>query len=254
MGIVYEVEDTRLDRRTALKILAPGVETDELMWQEARITARLEHPGIVPVHDAGVLADGRAYYAMKLIRGERLDDWLRSPRPERAKLQVFLRICEPVAFAHSSGVVHRDLKPGNIMIGSFGEVLVLDWGLAQARDKPGARGGTPGFAAPEPNSGVRADVYSLGRLLSFLTGPHPSPALLAIIQKCTANDVEQRYADAGKVASDVGRYLDGERVSAHPETLTQAAWRLANRHRTILGLVAAYLLMRALLIFFFWRP
>jgi serine/threonine protein kinase len=257
MGIVYEVEDTRLERRLALKVLSPelcGDAAAQRMWAEARITAKLEHPGIVPVHDAGVLPDGRVYYAMKLVRGQRLDAWLRTEPPERSRLQTFVRICEPVAFAHSRGVAHCDLKPGNIMIGSFGEVLVLDWGIAQAASgATNTAAGTPGFAPPETGSGARGDVYSLGRVLSLVAGPKPSRVLVSIVGKCTAAEPGGRYADASELADDVGRYLDGERVAAHPEGAIGAALRLAKRHRALLSLVGAYLLMRAVLLFFFSR-
>ena len=100
------------------------------MRREARVLASLEHPGIVPVHDAGELADGRWFYVMKLVRGRSLKDHLATLSGEAAVLAVFERIAETVAFAHAAGVIHRDLKPSNIMVGSFGEVLVLDWGVA----------------------------------------------------------------------------------------------------------------------------
>ena len=94
--------------------------------------ARLEHPGIVPVHDAGLLPDGRAFYAMKRVRGLRLDEHARAV-PLAERLRAFERICEAVAFAHAHGVIHRDLKPENVMVGPFGEVLVMDWGVAKVR-------------------------------------------------------------------------------------------------------------------------
>src|SRR5439155_21174166 len=95
------------------------------------IIAGLEHPGIVPVHDLGVLPDGRVYYAMKLVRGKRLDEAAAIARDLFSLLRMFEKICDAVAFAHAHGVIHRDLKPQNIMVGPFGEVLVLDWGVAK---------------------------------------------------------------------------------------------------------------------------
>jgi serine/threonine protein kinase len=149
MGTVYLALDRRLDREVALKIvLLPdgfGEEVDRLL-REARVLAKLEHPGIVPVHDAGLLADGRAFYAMKRVRGLRLDEHARAvPLPER--LRAFERVCEAVAFAHAHGVIHRDLKPENVMVGPFGEVLVLDWGVAKVRQAP-----PPGPSLPRPLS------------------------------------------------------------------------------------------------------
>jgi serine/threonine protein kinase len=149
MGTVYAVEDTELGRQVALKVLDvpdPGIE--ERLRREAQVLARLEHPGIVPVHDVGTLPDGRAFYTMKLVQGVPLDAYAarRPPLPER--LRVFLRIADSVAFAHAQGVLHRDLKPQNVMVGAFGEVLVMDWGLAKVEGDrrtgivPPARQGT----------------------------------------------------------------------------------------------------------------
>jgi serine/threonine protein kinase len=134
MGIVYAAEDENLQRRVALKVLdVPGAEGDLAgrLLLEARVLARLEHPGIVPVHDVGTLADGRVFYTMKFVEGQRLDKYLATLDSVPDRLRLFLRICDAVGFAHARGVLHRDLKPANIMVGSFGEVLVLDWGLAK---------------------------------------------------------------------------------------------------------------------------
>ena len=138
MGTVWLARDRDLDREVALKVVhlseEDGQET-ERMLREARILARLEHPGIVPVHDVGVLPDGRVFYAMKRVRGSRLDEHART-LPLTDRLRAFERICEAVAFAHAHGVIHRDLKPENVMVGPFGEVLVLDWGVAKMSPLP----------------------------------------------------------------------------------------------------------------------
>jgi serine/threonine protein kinase len=195
MGAVYLVEDVELQREVALKVLAPAAEgaLAERLRREARVLARLEHPSIVPVHDVGTLPDGRAYYAMKYVRGERLDAWLAAGRPRAEALRLFQRIAEAVSFAHAQGVVHRDLKPQNVMVGPFGEALVLDWGLAKevgpapspAPASPLETGagmvlGTPAFMAPEQArgepTGEPTDVYALGAMLYFaLTGRPPHP-------------------------------------------------------------------------------
>jgi serine/threonine-protein kinase len=133
MGSIYLAEDCDLDRPVAIKVLHGGPADSQLaprLLQEARILAQLEHPGIVPVHAIGTLPDGRVYYVMKRIRGTRLDEAV-AHRTLDQKLGIFQRICEAVAFAHAAGVVHRDLKPENVMVGEFGEVLVLDWGVAK---------------------------------------------------------------------------------------------------------------------------
>src|ERR1700687_2169452 len=134
MGVVYAAEDENLQRRVALKVLdVPGIDGDlaNRLLREARVLAALEHPGIVPVHDVGTLADGRVFYTMKFVEGKRLDRFIESVESVPDRLRIFLRICDAVAFAHARGVLHRDLKPPNIMVGPFGEVLVMDWGLAK---------------------------------------------------------------------------------------------------------------------------
>src|SRR6185503_10162198 len=103
---------------------------------EARLLARLEHPNLVPVHDAGTLPDGRVFYVMKLVRGKRLDVWMRTSPGRTTSLRLFGKVCEAMAFAHAHGVVHRDLKPENIMVGAFGEALVMDWGVAKVLAQP----------------------------------------------------------------------------------------------------------------------
>jgi len=207
MGVVYAAEDEKLNRRVALKVLdstGAAPELTQRLIREARILAQLEHPGIVPVHDVGTLPDGRVFYTMKFVEGARLDRFVTqlSSLPER--LRLFLRICDAVAFAHARGVLHRDLKPANVMVGSFGEVLVMDWGLAkivqedfspeettlaspkknQSQEETqstvvtghGTVMGTPGYMSPEQARGetekidVRSDVFSLGALLKFVAG------------------------------------------------------------------------------------
>ncbi len=134
MGTVYLAEDNELNRQVAVKVLNTPETIDDLrerMIREAQIIAQLEHPGIVPVHDVGTLPDGRVFYAMKYVRGSRLDEYAAEVDSLKDRLRKFQAVCDAVAFAHAHGVIHRDLKPQNIMIGSFGEVLVLDWGVAK---------------------------------------------------------------------------------------------------------------------------
>lgn len=234
MGIVYQVRDKRLGRSVALKI----TEEDQT---EAATLARLEHPGIVPLYDAGALGDGRYYYAMRLVRGQRLDDWLKKANPVAACLRVFLRVAEAVSFAHSQGVVHRDLKPQNIMTGAFGEVFVMDWGIAHV---PAA--GTPRYRAPDggnPND-PRIDVYALGRVLEDLAGNKAPPALKAIAARATSARPDQRYRSVEDMAYDVSRYLDGQTVSVYQETVMERLGRFARRNSVLLLLLSAYLAVR----------
>lgn len=134
MGTIYLAEDTQLQRKVALKVLHTPDASGELsarMLREARVIAQLEHPSIVPVHDVGELPDGRVFYVMKFVQGLRLDQHAQAENALPNRLRVFQKVCEAVAFAHANGVIHRDLKPENIMVGAFGEVLVMDWGLAK---------------------------------------------------------------------------------------------------------------------------
>jgi len=258
MGVVYLARDTALDREVALKIFdrPPGD------GNEARIIARLEHPGIVPVHDFGELPDGRLFYAMKRVRGDRLDRWMSVARDLSERLAVFLRVCETVAFAHAHGVVHRDLKPENVMVGEFGEVLVLDWGAAAADIADcGLRiadsttiVGTPHYMAPEQARGdaaidQRADVFALGAMLAGIArGVAP---VAAIARKAQSADAALRYQSVPALAADVNRYLAGRAVEAHREPLFDRVARVVRRNRLAILLVLTYLIVRVMLIFLF---
>jgi serine/threonine protein kinase len=205
MGTVYLARDTRLGRAVALKVLSPmhaEAESVERLWREARILAGLEHPGIVPIHDVGTLPDGRAYYVMKLVEGRRLDEYLQA-RPSLLEVcRIFLRICEPVEFAHAHGIVHRDLKPANIMLTSDKWPYVMDFGLAKAIQAEssisvsGAVMGTPAYMPPEQAQGqldqidAKSDVYSLGATMYAVlckkqpfTGQTPMEILMKVCKE-----------------------------------------------------------------------
>jgi serine/threonine-protein kinase len=215
MGVVYRVFDPQLQRRLAMKFLlgqySENLDLRTRFLIEARITGRLQHPGIVPIHDVGSLKDGRPYFVMKLIEGQTLAELLRyRGRGDLPKfLAIFEQICQTVAYAHSQRIIHRDLKPGNIMVGQFGEVQVMDWGLAkdlaggespadpadpktiEEVELPGEQKwerssltalgevvGTPAYMPPEQAAGQRvderADVFGLGGILcEILTGKPP---------------------------------------------------------------------------------
>ncbi len=255
MGTVWRAFDRELGREVALKVLSgpeprPGGEAR--LRTEAQVLARLEHPGLVPVHDLGTLPDGRLFYAMKLVRGRRLDEHVRE----------------------------RDLKPQNVMVGPFGEVLVLDWGVAKMLADPepatpppiappprrefdvdaatltaaGTVLGTPGYMAPEQARGesavgAAADVYALGALLSFLAGDDPPRAMAAMVARARAPRPEDRYPTVSALQEDVVRFLSDLPVSAYAERPLEQARRLAVKYRTPLVLVLAYLVMRVVLAF-----
>ncbi len=219
MGVVYRAHDLALDREVAVKVLqdrfpADGPATQRFLV-EARITGQLQHPGIPAVHHVGRLPDGRPFLAMKLIKGRTLEEILRArpdPATDRAPLLgVFAAVCQAVGYAHAHRVIHRDLKPANVMVGAFGEVQVMDWGLAKVLGTPptlsapmtageetqgwteistapeseehtqaGSLVGTPAYIPPEQAAGEldkvdeRADVFGLGALLAvILTGEPP---------------------------------------------------------------------------------
>jgi eukaryotic-like serine/threonine-protein kinase len=197
MGLVYAATDLTLKREVAIKTLLPCADAARFVT-ESEITARLPHPGIPPVHALGRLDDGSPYLVMKLIRGRTLADLLKArstPAEDLSKfIAIFEQIAQAVGFAHEQGIIHRDLKPLNVMVGAFGEVQVMDWGLAKdlsvsCEAQPsassdtedanlttaGAIMGTPGYMAPEQARGepadARADVFALGAILAaILTG------------------------------------------------------------------------------------
>ncbi|HEY4640611.1 MAG TPA: serine/threonine-protein kinase [Thermoanaerobaculia bacterium] len=245
MGTVFCADDTLLNRKVAIKVQAAT--------EEARIIAGLEHPGIVPVHDLGTLDDGRIWYAMKFVDGQTLAQFAQSASLPRL-LHIVRQTCDAVAFAHARGVVHRDLKPQNIMVGSFGETLVMDWGVARTIGEDAEPSGTRGYSAPEQLAGARpdprADVYALGRVLAFVLPEHAPRALEAIASKASAENAADRYSDASALSDDLARWLDGLAVQAHRETPIELAARWLANNRTIAALVGAYIVMRIVLFVF----
>ncbi|MCU1233057.1 MAG: serine/threonine protein kinase [Candidatus Solibacter sp.] len=236
IGVVYAARDRDLDRRVALKVMDAG-------WAgEARLIARLEHPGIVPVHESGTLPDGRVFYAMKLVAGKRADRYLEDHPSLGERLRVVQRVGEALAYAHSCGVLHRDLKPQNVMVGAFGEVYVMDWGVDGVA-------GTPAFRAPEGGFDQRSDVFSLGALLQFVLPADAPRALCAISAKAMHADPAARYPDAGAMLADIWRFQEKLAVEAYPESIGERVRRFAKRNEVMLWLLAAYAAVRFFLFF-----
>ncbi len=243
MGEVYLSRDPGLDRPLALKVLRPDWhghrELERRFEEEARITGSLQHPSIVPVYNIGRLRDGRLYFTMKVVRGSTFAELLAEQGGEEgpaAHLGVFLQVCQAVAYAHSKGVIHRDLKPENVMVGRFGEVQVMDWGLAKvlgkrgdARREQGGGGselatrprdraggetvgavGTPAYMAPEQANGEwdradeRVDVFGLGGILcAILTGRPPYRGSGGeVLRKAQRGDLAETFARLDDCGAD----------------------------------------------------
>jgi len=238
LGIVYAARDRDLDRRVALKILEVPVEG------EAQVIARLEHPAIVPIYETGTLTDGRSFYAMKLVTGARLDHYVHSEHKLGERLRIIRRVGEALAYAHSKAVIHRDLKPQNVMVGEFGEVYVMDWGVETVA-------GTPGFRAPESTLDSQSDIYSLGTLLEFLVPASMSAAVAAIAAKASHQDPRQRYVSVSAFLEDIDRFEQGLAVEAWSEPIWHRLQRFASRNAVLLWLLAAYTAIKFVL--FFWH-
>jgi len=208
MGTVFRARQTSVDRQIALKMLRPDAaekkrDRDRFL-SEAVATADLDHPNIIPVHDLGTNESGQLFYAMKEVRGTPWEQVL-DGKPLQENLSILLRVADAVAFAHSRGIIHRDLNPDNVMLGDYGEVMLTDWGLAVSVTDEGkaARleeghtvGGTPSYMAPELAAGEVAkigpcsDVYLLGAILfRVVTGrsPHSGAAVMECLRNAANN-------------------------------------------------------------------
>ncbi|HEY0093216.1 MAG TPA: serine/threonine-protein kinase, partial [Archangium sp.] len=218
IGRILRARDLQLDRPVAIKeMLAPAREAEARFVAEALVTARLQHPSIVPVYEAGRWPGGEPFYAMKLVSGRSLADVISEQATLRERLALLphvLAVAEAIAYAHTERIIHRDLKPANVLVGAFGETVVIDWGLAKdlscegvsepiGTALPGAGAeedggltrvgtvmGTPAYMPPEQALGQpvdeRADVYALGAILYHLlagTRPYDGGSSEQVLQK-----------------------------------------------------------------------
>ncbi|MDQ3369388.1 MAG: serine/threonine protein kinase, partial [Myxococcota bacterium] len=231
MGEVYAAHDQRIGREVALKRMRSSAPTGEALsrfLREVRIQGRLDHPAIVPVHELGTDEVGRPYFIMKRLTGRTLSHRLADGGSQNRILRAFIEVCLAIEFAHARGVVHRDLKPSNIMLGDYGEVYVLDWGIARVLTEPrvgstsdrhdaqqdvdtldqgtqaGSLLGTPGYMAPEQIRGQpalqAADVYALGSILfEILAGeplhPRGQAAITSTLSQPQASPASRRGGD-----------------------------------------------------------
>lgn len=238
MGKVVKAQDLGLEREVAIKRLRAEVgdpENAQRFLLEAKATGQLEHPNIPPVYELGKDEDGRPYFALKLVRGRSLqqliaglregDTQLHDEFPFIRRLQIFQKVCEAVAYAHERGILHRDIKPDNVMVGELGEVFLMDWGLAKDQQATGAAAtqaglfmGTPMYAAPEQIAGEEAsplwDVYALGATLYewlSLKAPHNGESvreiLTSVLTKKPTDPVFHFHSVQGRMPVEMSRLV-----------------------------------------------
>lgn len=270
MGVVYLARQTSVDRLIAVKMLKPDVAKDDEVrnrfMAEATVTGELDHPNIVPIHDLGCNESGSLFYAMKRVRGTPWSDVI-STKTLTENLEILMRLADAISFAHSRGIIHRDIKPENVMLGDFGEVLVMDWGLAYSvsgdraplQDPSEVMAGTPAYMAPEMAAGTidqlnfTSDVYLLGATLyEIITGypPHSgnnvmgclfnaaqnlihptskSGELVEIARRAMSTRSEERFATVADFQSAIRDY------QSHSESIllsAKATERLSTASRT----------------------
>jgi serine/threonine protein kinase/tetratricopeptide (TPR) repeat protein len=291
-GEVYRVRDRNLNRLIAIKVLAdlvpPQAGLRDDFIAEARLTAALKHPNVLPVHDLDLSADGRLYFSMGQVDGRSLGEIITASQLHQrdarlasfnAIVTTFIAIGHAIAFAHHQGIIHQDIKPDNILLGDFGEVLMLDWGEAARPDADGTvtakLAGTPLYMSPEQarreGSGPSSDIYCLGgTLFHALVLRPPSQAddldefwrkkregiidlptsaeraavpapLLAIALRALASAPTDRYPDIDSLVQDLESYQAGLAVRAHRYSVRETAMRWFRLHRRTLAWSSALL-------------
>ena len=251
IGRIIKARDLRLRRDVALKQLHEGRTSQTRFVREALLTARLQHPAIIPVHEVGRFANGEPFFAMKLVHGQSLRDAIceRGTLEQRMELLPnVLAVADAIAYAHSERVIHRDLKPGNVLIGAFGETVVIDWGLGKDLDanepaeapatehsdgavdatNTGAVLGTPAYMPPEQALGEtvdeRADVYALGALLYHVIAgvpPYDGATAAETLQKVARTEPAPISSLVAGVPADlaaiVGRAMSRSKEQRYPD-------------------------------------
>jgi len=254
MGRVYEAihSDPSLARRVALKVIGAGRFAPSLIdsfLQERAILARLAHPGIARLYDTGTTPQGMPYFAMEFIDGTPIDQWVEAAQPSLfVRIELLLKVCSAIAYAHRNLIVHGDIKPGNILVTASGEPCLLDFGIGRILTTPDA--GTlpmltPNHASPEQLAGLpittASDIFQLGLLLRLLI-PTPNRELIAVIEKCLQQDPVDRYQSAVTLQQDLGAWLNHKPISVIRPTWPYIVQKLIRRHPLGAALVVALLL------------
>ncbi|EDM28826.1 probable threonine/tyrosine-specific protein kinase [Lentisphaera araneosa HTCC2155] len=226
---IYSAHDTKLDREVALAELQEDIPEREAesFINEIFLTASFQHPNIIKILDFGIRKEDTPYFTMELMQNSTLNDYIKKQQQNSPKnLEIFLKICDAISYAHSKGVIHLDLKPANIQVGSHGEVLISDWGLSKKIEpnlKCKSKRGTPGFMAPEQVSigallGPATDIYSLGTLLKFLYSKTPEDkipqSISAVIKKAMAQEANLRYSKVQELQNEISNFMGGFATAA----------------------------------------
>ena len=288
MGVVYKARHIRLDRLVALKMILAGAHaSDDQIARfhiEARAVARIQHPGIVQIHEVGDL-DGLPYFSLEFVPGGSLSQFINGrPQAPRVAATMVMALCRAMAEAHARGIIHRDLKPANVLLTPDGQPKITDFGLAKQMEgdsqqtRSGAIMGTPSYMAPEQawgqtrEIGPLSDQYALGAILyemivgrppfqgatpletlELVRNQEPVPPtrlqprtptdLETICLKALQKDPAKRFPDAGAMAEDLRRFLDGEPIVARPVGAPERLWRWCQRNPRVAVLAAAVVLM-----------
>ena len=296
MGQVFDVHDASFQREVAVKFLHPKAVSEphkmEEFFREAKLTARLEHPNILPVHDVNISDGGMPYFSMRKARGESLRELLDESKPPISipepiehfndRVAIIVKLCDAIAYAHSQGIIHQDIKPSNIMIGDYGEVVLVDWGTARNLNEEVAVGkaklqGTPIYMSPEQARREFAtelsDIYCIGAtLFHLLTFRFPTwsddpeafwdlkrkgivseatedeqreipPALLSIAYKAMSFDPDDRYQSVLELRQDLINYQRGLKVSAHKDTTIEVVKRIYRLNKRAFWVACAMVVM-----------
>ncbi|MCC5865792.1 MAG: serine/threonine protein kinase [Wenzhouxiangella sp.] len=282
MGAVYlaERDDQEYRTRVAIKLIRgfPEAAALERLRRERQILADLAHPNIARLLDGGSTEDGQPYLVMEYIAGVPITQWCRQQELAQAdRIRLLLAVCDAVHYAHQNLVIHRDIKPGNVLITADGRPMLVDFGIAKLLSAPAAseeqtsRYYTPGYASPEQLAGTplttACDIYGLGRLLLALLGfeqaarqPASEPALgrsdwqrrlprdlVAIIDQATRAEPDRRYPSAAALRADLINYLDGRAVEAVPSSLVYRLGKFVRRNRPVVAAATLALTVSALL-------